>query len=139
MRYSDKYIIAFRDTVSRLDLRGKDLIFSLTIDQIRAAINGIGSEGMHSTLRKALDRLHPSLVYPSHIHDCQWQYSMEKSVEDFKSTNADFEHNGELMVYDLYKWYNPLRYVALYKARQFRGILDTFGWSAYLQAKGVRF
>ena len=137
MSYSDAYIDEFRLKVKELGFVGADFLETLTNDQIKRNINGIGSAGMNSTLRKALDKLHPSLVYASHIHDLQWVFVCDGSEADFLLSNEQFETNGVIRAKSLHGWWNPIRYLAIRSAKRFRKILDEFGYSAYVSAKRV--
>lgn len=132
MKYTDHYIDRFREVAHKLNFRNANLLDMLTYDEIRENINGIGSASMSPTLRKAIDKLHPSLVYPSHMHDLQWVFLCDGGEVDFYASNDDFQYNGILMSKYLHGWYNPTRYIAIHNAKVFRRILDDFGYGAYL-------
>ena len=59
----------------------------------------------------------------------------DRSAEAFHGSNARFGRNCAAVVRILYKWYDPRRYAALYKARQFAGLLDIGGKSAWRKAR----
>lgn len=132
MAYDDSYIDSFRRTANELSLEGCELLNRLSNKQIRENINGIGSAGMNGTLRHAIDRLNPSLVYASHLHDLFWTFQASGDDADFYTSNEQFQSNGIKMAKFLHGWYSPLRYLAILQAWQFRRILDDFGWSAYI-------
>lgn len=134
MKYDDDYIKRFRSTVKRLHLRGEAEVEALDDEQIRTAINGVGSAGMPPGVRAVLDALNPAMVYASHLHDIHWHFFNAGTVEDFKESNADFEANTIAIADDLYGWYSPLRYWARWKARQAHDLLDRWGWVAYMEA-----
>ena len=131
MKYDDDYIKKFRSTVKRLHLRGEQEVEALDDDQIRTAINGVGSAAMPSSFRAVLDALNPAMIYASHLHDVHWHFFNAGTMEDFRQSNADFEANTVKIADDLYGMLNPLRYWAHWKARQAHDLLDRWGWEAY--------
>ena len=135
MKYTGEYIADFRAACDRLHLKGADLIASLSDEQIIADVNGIGSASMPAALRRALDSLHPSLVYASHIHDLAWTYRRESTWKYFRESNADFESNGIIIAKDRYSWWDPRRWLAIRSAKNLRAILDQWGYDNFLKTK----
>ena len=53
---------------------------------------------------------------------------------DFIDSNLEFMDNTIVVADNMYGRLNPMRYLARRRARQFRELLDRFGWDAYVAA-----
>lgn len=122
------------DTSSRLQLRGYEILFKCSREQVLEAYNGIGNDAMPAPIRWGLTKLNPPFVVPSVIHDVWWSYFSTGTAEDFLKSNVDFYENCVICTKDLYACYNPARYLYMIKAKSFHKLLDEFGWSAYMSA-----
>ena len=121
----------------KLRLAGHELLLCHTIPEILKCANGIGPEAFPPFLRNMIDKLNPTMVCSSIIHDLRYTYGTGTRA-DFLQANADLEINGWLLADDNYGWYNPCRYWVKFKAHEFRKACDKFGWNAYCAAIELR-
>lgn len=125
------------DKAIALRLSGYQLLLNHTTEQILECANGIGPQAFPSKLRNIIDRLNPTVLIASIIHDLRFTYGTGDR-SDFLQANADLETNSWILAEDFYGWYNPLRYWVKFKAHEFRKACDKFGWSAYQAAIELR-
>ena len=122
-----------RKEADEAGLEGADLLRSLPDDVIMEVCNGIGPEWFPPVLRTAIDKLHPSLIVVSMIHDLMY-YLGDGSEEKFREANRIFRSNGYKMAKYNYGWYNPIRYKVTWDSWKFGNICDDFGRLAYDEA-----
>lgn len=130
-----KTIQGWRAFCSTHRLEDSIILFEHSDEEIKALCNGIGSEAMPNWARAFLDRLHPSMRIAAAIHDLEYALLDDRSDEAFHASNARFQWNCVAVCKVLYGWYDPRRYLALYKARQFATILDICGKPAWRKAR----
>ena len=135
MKIDSKTLAAWRAFCSAHKLENSIILFETSDEEIKALCNGIGSAGMPAWARQFLDALHPSMRIPAASHDLEYSLLEDRSAEAFHGSNARFGRNCAAVVRILYRWYDPRRYAALYKARQFAGLLDIGGKSAWRKAR----
>lgn len=123
------------DLQSRLQLKGGEILFALSRDQVMSAYNGIGNESLPKAVRWTLTELNHVFELPAVIHDCHWTYYGNLTMTDFLNSNAEFEDNCIECAKFFYGWYNPLRYWYIGKAKTYHRMLNDFGWSAYMEAQ----
>lgn len=126
------YNIAVRDCLT-LPIRGGDILLKEDPDMAIAICNGVGPESFPSSLRSMIDLTHPYMITASIIHDLRYYYG-KGTVFDFIDSNLDFMDNTIVVSDSIYGMINPMRYLARRRARQFRELLDRFGWDAYTKA-----
>ena len=126
------YNIAVRDCLT-LPIRGGDILLKEDPDRAIEICNGVGPESFPSSLRSMIDLTHPYMITASIIHDLRYYYG-KGTVFDFIDSNLDFMDNTIVVADNMYGRLNPMRYLARRRARQFRELLDRFGWDAYVSA-----
>ena len=126
------YNIAVRDCLT-LPIRGGDILLKEEPDKAIAICNGVGPESFPSSLRSMIDLTHPYMITASIIHDLRYYYG-DGTVLDFIHSNNEFMINTTTISDNMYGRLNPMRYLARRRARQFRELLDRFGWDAYTKA-----
>ena len=126
------YNIAVRDCLT-LPIRGGDILLKEDPDRAIEICNGVGPESFPSSLRSMIDLTHPYMITASIIHDLRYYYG-DGTVLDFIHSNNEFMINTTTISDNMYGRLNPMRYLARRRARQFRELLDRFGWDAYTKA-----
>ena len=126
------YNIAVRDCLT-LPIRGGDILLKEDPDRAIEICNGVGPESFPSSLRSMIDLTHPYMITASIIHDLRYYYG-KGTVFDFIDSNLDFMDNTIVVSDNMYGMINPMRHLARRRARQFRELLDRFGWDAYVTA-----
>ena len=126
------YNIAVRDCLT-FPIRGGDILLKEDPDRAIEICNGVGPESFPSSLRSMIDLTHPYMITASIIHDLRYYYG-DGTVLDFIHSNNEFMVNSTTVSDNMYGRLNPMRYLARRRARQFRELLDRFGWDAYTKA-----
>lgn len=111
------------------ELGGREITRRFCVDELVKIYNGIGPDRFPVVLRKALDKLHPSLLPVAFIHDVQYHVGGTKL--DFTAANALFKTNGKRMAFATYGWYDPRRYLVWNTARKFGNLCELFGLKGY--------
>ena len=128
-------IQGWREFCRSHELEGSRILFETSDEEIKAFCNGIGSEAMPKWSREFLDRLHPSMRIAAAIHDLEYALLEDRSDQSFRECNARFQRNCATVVKVLYGWYDPRRYFAIYKSKQFAAVLDLCGKPAWKKAR----
>ena len=126
------YYIAVMDCLT-LPIKGGRILLKENPDRVIEICNGVGPESFPSSLRSMIDLMHPYMITASIIHDLRYYYG-KGTVFDFIDSNLDFMDNTIVVADNMYGRLNPMRYLARRRARQFRELLDRFGWDAYVAA-----
>ena len=126
------YNIAVRDCLT-FSISGGDILLKEDPDRAIEICNGVGPESFPSSLRSMIDLTHPYMITASIIHDLRYYYG-KGTVFDFIDSNLEFMGNTIVVADNMYGRLNPMRYLARRRARQFRELLDRFGWDAYVSA-----
>lgn len=134
MKLTPEQLAEWRRFVSKHRLENSILLYEYSDKEIISCCNGIGSEAMPEAIRSFLDRMHPSMQIAAGIHDLEFQFSEDRSDAAFHASNARFQRNCISVCKDIYKWYDPRRYLAMHDAKKFRAILDLCGKSAWKAA-----
>ena len=124
------YNIAVRDCLT-FSIGGGDILLKEDPDRAIEICNGVGPESFPSSLRSMIDLTHPYMITASIIHDLRYYYG-DGTVLDFIHSNNEFMVNSTTVSDNMYGRLNPMRYLARRRARQFRELLDRFGWDAYV-------
>ena len=126
------YNIAVRDCLT-FSIGGGDILLKEAPDRAIDICNGVGPESFPASLRSMIDLTHPYMITASIIHDLRYYYG-KGTVFDFIDSNLEFMDNTIVVADNMYGRLNPMRYLARRRARQFRELLDRFGWDAYTKA-----
>ena len=126
------YNIAVMDCLT-LPIKGGRILLKENPDRVIEICNGVGPERFPSSLRSMIDLTHPYMITASIIHDLRYYYGDGTKFYFFDS-NLDFMDNTIVVADNMYGRLNPMRYLARRRARQFRELLDRFGWDAYVTA-----
>lgn len=113
---------------------GVDILDKYSNRELTSICNGIGADWFPKSVRKLIDWICEYLQATAFQHDIEFEAQI-----GFEVANAHFLINGRKEVKAKYKWYNPKRYIALRRARQFYILLEYFGYPAYLQAMEKKF
>ena len=112
-----------------LDLEGVHILDKYSVGEIGKIYNRIGPDRFPAIIRKALNKLHPTLLPVALIHDLE--YHEGGTSEQFTESNDRFYRNGKKAAFSAYSWYDPRRYLVWNKARQFRNLCQLFGWEGW--------
>ena len=112
-----------------LNLEGVHILDKYSVEEIGKIYNGIGPDRFPAIIRKALNKLHPTLLVVALIHDLE--YHEGGTREEFTESNDRFYRNGKTAAFATYSWYDPRRYLVWNKARQFRNLCQLFGWDGW--------
>ena len=132
----EHYNIAVRDCIE-LPIKGGRILLKEDPARVLEICNGVGPESFPSSLRSMIDLTHPYMITASIIHDLRYYYG-DGTKFDFFDSNLDFMDNTIVVSDSIYGMINPMRYLARRRARQFRELLDRFGWNAYTKSIEAR-
>lgn len=116
-------------------LDGLEIAEQFTLEELADIYNGIGPDRFPEVIRKALDKMHPSLLPVAFIHDIQ--YHVGGTKEDFTASNDLFKSNGKRMAFARYAWYDPRRYLVWNTSRRFGNLCELFGLKGYNLREGA--
>ncbi len=116
-----------------LQLEHVEILDKYSITQVSEIYNGIGPDRFPAIIRKALNKLHPTLQVVALIHDLE--YHEGGTREQFTESNDRFYRNGKTAAFAAYSWYDPRRYLVWNKARQFRNLCQLFGWKGWTKTE----
>lgn len=122
-----------RAEVARLNLQGRDIVLSLTLEQLDAAYNGCGPEYLPSFARKALDKITAVFAPAVMVHDVDFT-NADGLKAAFDAANKRLLVNCVKCALDAAPWYSRQRYILLAEAWAIYRACDKFGWSAWLAA-----
>lgn len=106
-------------------------------DTLAVTYNGIGPEWMPDKLRQKLTKHLPTFEPAAMVHDWQYTYADDRSHDAFLASNALLEENCRRLAAVKYPWYKSpiMRPLAILAAKDMRYACDTWGYSAWLEAK----
>ena len=116
-----------------LDLEGVHILDKYSITQVESIYNGIGPDRFPAIIRKALNKLHPTLQVVALIHDLE--YHEGGTREQFTAANDRFRRNCYTLVKDRYGWYDIRRYLWMNKARRWSNYCELFGWEGWTKTE----
>ena len=116
-----------------LDLEGVHILDKYSITQVESIYNGIGPDRFPAIIRKALNKLHPTLLVVALIHDLE--YHEGGTREQFTAANDRFRRNCYTLVKDRYGWYDIRRYLWMNKARRWSNYCELFGWEGWTKTE----
>lgn len=120
-----------RRLAETLDLEGKEHLLDNSIEKILSVVNGIGPGWFPKPIRKLINKLNPSLVPVSMIHDLDWHFA-DGTEEHFKASNMRFRRNGYKIADYKYPWYNHHRYIVRFQSWEFSRVCSKIlGWMTY--------
>ena len=112
-----------------LQLEHVEILDKYSITQVSEIYNGIGPDRFPAIIRKALNKLHPTLQVVALIHDLE--YHEGGTREQFTAANDRFRRNCYTLVKDRYGWYDIRRYLWMNKARRWSNYCELFGWEGW--------
>ena len=124
-----KKIIDLMSVVNRKNLFGKEILESFTVSEIVQIYNGIGPDRFPDWLRQIITKANGLFEPAALIHDLR--YHVGGDYEDFTEANNEFRENCYILVKDKYSWYDPRRYLWLFRARRYAEYCQAFGWTGY--------
>lgn len=127
---SQTQIQELKQQIYLYQLQNKQILDKYTDTQLCYIYNGIGPAAFPDWLRLAISALHPALNAVALIHDIEW-HQTDRNYDTFTESNRRFKRNGYKVAKLKYKWYDPRRYIVLFKAYRFGNICQTLGWFAY--------
>ena len=124
--YTLEKIKKLREKAYFLKLNGCELLEQFTDEELQKICNGIGAEWFPEKVRKIISAINPSFEASALLHDLMYHidYGFDKSNELLKI-------NGKIEAKAEYSWYNPIRYIALHRAKVFSRLCQKFGKNAY--------
>lgn len=122
-----------RAEVTRLNLRGRDIVLALTLEQLDAAYNGCGPEALPEAARQVLDKITFVFAPAFMIHDVDFAQA-DGLKAAFDAANLRLLVNCVKCALDAAPWFSRKRYLYLCEAWLIYRACDKFGWSAWLAA-----
>ena len=113
-----------------LQFEGVEVLDLFTDSELRKVCNGIGPEWLPTRYRKIITWIFKYLETTAFLHDAEYQAQI-----GFAKANSHFFANGNLEVRAKFKWYDLRRYIGFRRVRQFYWLLETFGNTAYENAR----
>lgn len=126
-RYTTEQARHLYNMAFMLELSGRELLRDAEV--VVRECNGIGADWMPEIMRQACTDLNPVMEVPAAIHDLR--YSRGTTTGDRKFADDEFLENCIAVTEHEYKWWNPLRYVFLWRAKRYHGYLRAFGGLAF--------
>lgn len=118
-----------REKCFSLCFHGADILFKYNNSKLSKICNGIGAEWFPEKVRNLVTWIFNYLEITSFLHDIEFEAQIGFSI-----ANKHFLKNGKIEILNKYGWYNPMRYIALNRLKQFYILLQTFGLIAYKNA-----
>lgn len=113
----------------QLKLQGRSKLDRYSCAELRRLCNGIGAEWMPGFMRNLLNALSPFAEPAALIHDVEY---FEGGGEEARAAaDRRFRANIILTAKARYRWYHPLRYLAMARAGVFHLLLRLFGQAAW--------
>ena len=113
----------------QLKLQGRSKLDRYSCAELRRLCNGIGAEWMPGFMRNLLNALSPFAEPAALIHDVDY---FEGGGEEARAAaDRRFRTNIILTAKARYRWYHPLRYLAMARAGVFHLLLRLFGQTAW--------
>ena len=113
----------------QLKLQGRAKLDRYTYAELRRLCNGIGAEWMPGFMRELLNTLSPFAEPAALIHDVEY---FEGGGEEARAAaDRRFRENIIITAKARYRWYHPLRYLAIARADCFYALLRIFGAAAW--------
>lgn len=128
--YTLEEIATLRETCYCLNLENAGILIKYSDEELQTIFNGIGPETFPKFARKLVDAINPLLLPVALIHDVEW-YESVGTYKNFKESNSRMRTNGEICAKSAHAWYNPLRYLTIYKAHKLATLCDLGGWEFY--------
>lgn len=125
---------ALIEEISVAGLDGAIEVACLGPERVAAACNGIGPASWPEERRAKLDKWLRTFRPAAGVHDCDFEFNNDGSVEKFNEANERLERNCLILADRKYAWYNPFRYVARNRAHLVATACRLFGWSDWKKA-----
>lgn len=131
--FTVKEMAEYRQIIYENNLVGWEVLLKYTDLELTKICNGIGGTQMPKWLVFVINRLNPTLIPASILHDVQW-FDSDGTKPSFLLSNAEFEVNGILMSTQRYpRWFDMRREWVCIQALLFHKILDKFAFEHYEQ------
>ena len=111
------------------NLRGRDILNEFTIEEIQHIYNGLGPDRFPDWLRELITAANGLFEPAAMIHDLRYHIGGTKA--DFTAANDEFRENCYTLVDAAYAWYDPRRYICLFRAWRYAGYCEKSGWKGY--------
>lgn len=128
--YTLKEIAALRQKCETLRLAGREILEKYSDTELQKICNGIGPALFPEWVRKIIRIIHPPLEPTAMIHDVEW-YESDGEYDTFFWSNHRFEDNGIRVAFATYRWYDPRRYITMWRAHHLAMCCQWGGWLAY--------
>jgi hypothetical protein len=110
----------------KLKFVGSEILFKYNNSQLAKICNGIGADWFPDYFRDIVSWIFNYLSATAFLHDVEYEAQIGLSL-----ANEHFLINGEIEIKSKFTWYNPMRYIAMRRLKQFYHLLETFGHVAY--------
>lgn len=127
--YTHEEIVALCREAERLKLQGESKLSFYSPAELQAIGNGIGAEWMPGFMRSLLTALSPFAEAPALIHDVEYFEGGDEAARS--AADRRFRENIITTAKACYRWYHPLRYLAMARAGCFYALLRIFGAAAW--------
>ena len=124
------YVGYLRMICDFLELENRQILCKYTDEELAESFNGIGPESFPDWIVSAMDSISPELLPVCLIHDIEWLES-DGTRESFHASNGRLRRNGKIVAKSLYGFWNPKRYVVMWKSRAFAKACEKFGWDTW--------
>lgn len=128
--YTLEEIAALRQKCNALELEGREILEKYSDEELQKICNGIGSELFPDWMLKIITVIHPVQQAAAFIHDVEW-YESDGDYDTFFWSNRRLESNGFKLAFAAYRWYDPRRYIAMWRANRLARCCHFGGWLAY--------
>jgi hypothetical protein len=108
---------------------GAEILYKYSNKKLSQICNGIGADWFPEKVRNIATWIFNYLEATAFLHDVEFDEQIS-----FSLANSHFLQNGRIEILNKFSWYNPMRYIALRRLKQFYILLQTFGLIAYNQA-----
>lgn len=123
-------IACLRSMCVGLRLENASILDKYTDAELADSFNGIGPDFFPPWLVNAMNSISPELTPVCLIHDVEWIES-DGTRESFHESNGRLRRNGKIVAKSLYGFWNPKRYIVMFKARTFSKACEKFGWDTW--------
>lgn len=112
-----------------LQLIGRELLH-MSKKTVMDNCNGIGPEFFPGKIRNLINKYNPTFRCSAAIHDMMFAVGY-----DFSRANDILYINGKWEAEARYSWFNPVRYLAIFRAWRFSRLCQKYGYLAWKKAQ----
>ena len=93
------YFVTTQELIQKaysIDLEGVHILDKYSVEEIRKIYNGIGPDRFLAIIRKALNKLHPTLLVVALIHDLEYHEggTREQRIKQWKEKHENERNNN---------------------------------------------